>query len=302
MVVRLKTGTSYEYGKRRYLMKKAVIADIHGNLPALQMCVSDALSAGADGFLFLGDYLGDLPYVRETLDFLYHLKKDYPCVFLRGNKEDYWLHPDPNWKPNTSVTGTLCYVLDRLTDQDIDWFREMPDTLVTDLGGPVQFTACHSSPGSNVRKLLHDDAYTEEVLRNSSTGLILFGHTHVRDVIRVGDTIAVNGGSVGYPQRSSGKAQYLLLYDRSEGWDWEFRDICYDIEAVIQDMHRLGLYEAAPCWAETTALVLKSGEISHRNVMEYASRLAEENGFPGTWEDVNEHFFEEAVKRFYESL
>ena len=67
-------------------------------------------------------------------------------------------------------------------------------------------------------------------------------------------------------------------------------------------MHRLGLYEAAPCWAETTALVLKSGEISHRNVMEYASRLAEENGFPGTWEDVDEHFFEEAVKHFYESL
>ena len=42
-------------------MKYALISDIHGNLPALQATMADAKRRGVDCFVFLGDYIGELP-------------------------------------------------------------------------------------------------------------------------------------------------------------------------------------------------------------------------------------------------
>ena len=51
-------------------MRYAVIADAHGNYPALQAVLQDAKKAGAEQFLLLGDYMTDFPFTpslfRET--------------------------------------------------------------------------------------------------------------------------------------------------------------------------------------------------------------------------------------------
>ena len=72
-------------------MELAVLSDIHGNYAALSECVSLALSRGISTFLFLGDYLGEMAYPERTMAFLYDLKDKYECLFVRGNKEGYWL-------------------------------------------------------------------------------------------------------------------------------------------------------------------------------------------------------------------
>ena len=79
-------------------MEIAVLSDIHGNYVALERCVRYALERGIETFLFLGDYLGDLAYPQKTMQFLYSLKETYSCSFIKGNKEDYWLHYNPAWK------------------------------------------------------------------------------------------------------------------------------------------------------------------------------------------------------------
>ena len=38
----------------------AVLSDIHGNYISLQKCLEHAITRGADTFIFLGDYLGEL--------------------------------------------------------------------------------------------------------------------------------------------------------------------------------------------------------------------------------------------------
>lgn len=43
------------------MKKYAVISDIHGNIAALKNVVSDAISFGCSSFVFLGDYIFDLP-------------------------------------------------------------------------------------------------------------------------------------------------------------------------------------------------------------------------------------------------
>lgn len=279
-------------------MKIAVLADMHGNLPALKECIANAKSEKANAYLFLGDYLGDLPYVQETLEYLYRFEEEHRCFFLRGNKEEYWSNLATDGRAYKSTTGTMWYVYERLRKEDFAWFQSLPDTIVSDFGGTETITVCHGSPWDINRKLLHDDDCTNEILRRSSTKLIVFGHTHIRDVIRCGDVTAVNGGSVGYPQLSGGRAQYMIIDDRGGRWNWEFRDVVYDIEKVIKDIKEYGLYDAAPYWAETTAIILRTGKISHRDLLKYISNLYSKDGLEYRWPYIDERYWKKAVDYF----
>jgi predicted phosphodiesterase len=73
-------------------MRIAVMADIHSNHIALETCFAEAQRRNAEIFIFLGDFLGDLAYPQKTLEYLDGIKKKYPCIFIRGNKEDYWIN------------------------------------------------------------------------------------------------------------------------------------------------------------------------------------------------------------------
>lgn len=68
----------------------AVISDIHGNYVALERCLDHAASNQANAYLFLGDYVSELAYPERTMRLLYETAQKYPCMFIRGNKEDYW--------------------------------------------------------------------------------------------------------------------------------------------------------------------------------------------------------------------
>ena len=72
-------------------MRIAVMADIHGNHVALERCLAHAEQQGAEAYWFLGDYLGELPCPQRTMEMLYAWAENHPCVFIRGNKENYWL-------------------------------------------------------------------------------------------------------------------------------------------------------------------------------------------------------------------
>ncbi|MCI8365011.1 MAG: hypothetical protein HFG34_08690 [Eubacterium sp.] len=72
-------------------MKIGIISDIHSNIIALKACTAYMESIFCNEYLFLGDYVSDTPYTRETLDYLYDFKSKHNCLFLRGNREDYML-------------------------------------------------------------------------------------------------------------------------------------------------------------------------------------------------------------------
>ena len=112
-------------------MRIAVMADIHSNHIALETCFAEAQRRNAEEFVFLGDYLGELAYPQKTLEFLDEIKKQYPCTFIRGNKEDYWInhkngmHGDWGWEAGRSGSGMLAYVYDRLTPEQIEDFEKL---------------------------------------------------------------------------------------------------------------------------------------------------------------------------------
>ncbi len=66
-------------------MRYALVADIHGNLPALEAVLSDAEKADIDKYIFIGDYYMCLSYPNQVIDILKNKPNSYA---VRGNEED----------------------------------------------------------------------------------------------------------------------------------------------------------------------------------------------------------------------
>ena len=67
-------------------MRFAIISDIHGNLPALDMVLEDANNNNIDNSIFVGDYCLSNPYPNECIQRIRCLDKKH---IIRGNEEKY---------------------------------------------------------------------------------------------------------------------------------------------------------------------------------------------------------------------
>lgn len=278
-------------------MKIAVLSDIHGNYVALEECVNYVLDKGIDTFIFLGDYLGELAYPQKTMKFLYSLKEKYPCWFIKGNKENYWLNYDQTWKENDSTTGALYYTYHNLTDTDMDFFRKLNDKEEVSFNGLPSITICHGSPNRVNEKLLPDNENTFSIMDNNKADYILCGHTHIQGIITHNQKVVWNAGSVGVPLHSNGKAQFLILSSTEDCiWKSEFISLDYNVEKVIDDLHASGLYNKAPGWSAVSEYLLRTGKISHGNVLARAMFLCREKTGQCNWPDVPEEYWKLAVK------
>lgn len=72
-------------------MKKFVIGDIHGGLKALLQVLKKINCDKNDTLIFLGDYVDGWSESPAVLDFLIELKKQQPCIFIRGNHDELLL-------------------------------------------------------------------------------------------------------------------------------------------------------------------------------------------------------------------
>ena len=58
-------------------MKIGIISDIHSNIYAFKACTEYMEKQKCDEYFFLGDYISDTPYTRETMDYLYEFMENH---------------------------------------------------------------------------------------------------------------------------------------------------------------------------------------------------------------------------------
>jgi len=197
-------------------MRIAVMADIHGNDEALEKCIKEALWKGAYAFIFLGDYVSDMPRPRRVMERLYSVMNKYPCWFVKGNKEDYWINhrrktEGVEWADNCSASGMLYYTYNNLNNEDIDFFETLPISRKLDFVGAPSITICHGSPFRANEEMIKGTERTDEIMDECDTDLILCGHTHRQWKYEHDGKALINPGSVGMPLGSKGKAQFVIL-------------------------------------------------------------------------------------------
>jgi predicted phosphodiesterase len=213
-------------------MRVAVLADIHGNLPALDAVLADVDAARADVIVLNGD-MATGPMPAQTLERLAGLGER--AVWVRGNCERELAaawdgNLDPGLPEQARVPAEYCAA--QLGRAHRDLLDGLPLSVTLDVTGlgPVRF--CHATAISDTAIVLVDSPVAG--YRTGFAGVtedtVVLGHTHM-PFDRLADRRRfVNPGSVGMPYGTPG-AYWALL-----GPDVILRRTGYDLRAAAKAM------------------------------------------------------------------
>ncbi len=200
----------------------ALLYDIHGNLPALEVVLKDARERGADQWFIGGDVALFGPWPEDSVT---RLKALEPATWIRGNGERWTADPDSAPEP---VRGATDAARTALGDALVDELAALPQSAV--IGARTR--GWHGSPVSDVRSFLPEPAADEaELLGGVSERRLVFGHTHLpfQRMSPMSDIELVNPGSVGMPFDGDHRAAYALVHDDGA---IEHRRVAYDHAAT----------------------------------------------------------------------
>ena len=256
--------------------RAAVFSDLHSNYHAFRACYEDAKSHGSDLFIFLGDYISDLADPVKTLDLVYEIQKQYPVVFLRGNRERYMLECDAGITAFTrgSKSGSLLYTFERLRPQDLDFFRDLPIYDRIEING-VSFELAHAFKTDDRCYFEGGDERIADIFSQMEAPYLLTGHSHRQYVQKLQCKTIINPGSVGVPVGVRGLAQYALLDIHDQRADYLLRSVPFDLASVVHAQFHSGLTEYAKYWAISILYDVITGEERTMKLLETVSRIGD---------------------------
>lgn len=285
-------------------MKIGVIADIHSNLLAFKACMDYLEQERCEEYIFLGDYVSDIPYTRETMDYLYQVIKRHKCHLLRGNREDYMLEQRrvlreekdyaKKWIPG-SGSGNLLFAYEQLTEEDLDFFEQLPISFRYEREGYPSIACAHGSVESNRKLLQLEDPDTKEYLLALEEDYLLAGHTHIQGAIEYRGKTYINTGSCGIAIGVSGLAHCAIL-EGQQSWNYRLLEIPYDKDQIIKDYFSSGLFDIAPWFTSSNIHNLRTGIDRTAKMVERAKELQEIADRTRQWPDIGEEFFEQAAR------
>ncbi|MGN0777821.1 MAG: metallophosphoesterase family protein [Aristaeellaceae bacterium] len=223
-------------------MRYLILADIHGNLPALEAVLASPEASGCDGIISLGDQVNYGPQSREVMQRLTGLH----ASMLLGNHEER-LHrlDDPalagyNW-------SLLHWTARQLSGINFAFPIDMRL-------GPVLFT--HGMPGAPYRLVGPQELPEQLDALPEGVQLLMSGHHHIRWDVTHGGKRAVNPGSVGVPEDGIGSvASFAVLTMAEDTVHVTLHRAAYDVHEVARAYLTSGAAQAAP---EMTRLILQN--------------------------------------------
>jgi predicted phosphodiesterase len=193
-------------------MRVAALYDVEGNLPALEAVLRDVEREEPDAIVFGGD-LATGPLPSDTLDRMRELEHAH---FLRGNADrtvvEVHRGERPAGLPDDTIEA-LAWTADQLSDNQISFLADLPQTITLDVDGLGAVCFCHATPRDDnelFTELTPEDAVAE-LLAGTSQATVVCGHTHMQFDRRVDRWRVVNAGSVGVPWDDGRDPRWALL-------------------------------------------------------------------------------------------
>lgn len=213
-------------------MRIAVLADVHGNLPALEAVLRDVDAQTPDAIWVAGDLVGYNPWPNEVCAVL----RERRVKAIRGNHDRAVFTGDLTWF-NDIAAAALRWTRIVLEPATVGYLKDLEDrTRGMTAEGPVALY--HGSPRDDdeyVMPWAADDA----LAAMSGCPFTILGHTHVPMNHTFPSGMVVNPGSVGQPRDGDPRASWGLLDTRAR--TFHVRRVGYDIGAVVRAIDRAGL-------------------------------------------------------------
>jgi putative phosphoesterase len=228
-------------------MRILLVADIHGNWPALQAVAAEP----HDVCLCLGDLVD---YGLDPAPCVAWARDKVPLI-VRGNH-------DHGAAQNVTVTGRTGYkyltgvtrplTRERLQEADLRYLSRLPVTRMTTVEN-TRFFMVHATPRDPQDEYAPGDPdFWARRLHQVEADVICVGHTHQPYVLEVGDKLVINPGSVGQPRDGDPRASFAVL----ENYRVELKRVEYPVEDAVGLIQASTLPDQAK---EMLAEVLRTG-------------------------------------------
>lgn len=278
-----------------------LLADVHGNLPALNAVLRDAEEQGVTAYLNAGDSLGNGPMGVETMERL----AIHDMISIKGNYDQSILDAITCVGKDIRDRKDPKRIIDEMTGKYLskDWAERLGgwgDEARLQIGGK-DVLLTHASPSSSIEKV--DDSTDESRLRSlarmARTDMVVFGHSHVKFDREIDGVRFVNPGSVGRPGDGDPRASYAI-WDTEEG-TIDFRRLPYHINDLLERMIDNGLpveaCNAVLFGTSVDALIPDGSKLDLRKGIVAAKAVAESYGYHGAHV---EHVRRNCVKLYQE--
>lgn len=261
-------------------MRLALLADIHGNLPALEAVMAELERLQPDYVIVNGDLINAVPFSAEVLETV--MRTDW--VVVRGNHEFYFLDFGTEralaGSDDPARWGQLHWLMERISPEQGAYLAMLPDDRTLYLPGTQPLRVTHGVPGRNRTGFYNEQppAAMAADLGDVGERTLISAHTHVQvdRHVRIpahpmpdfhadphsnlrrrgGDSVngerhwhVVNPGSVGLPLGGDPRAQFALLESVPEsasagGWAATHHRVAYDRRPALASYRASGMWDA----------------------------------------------------------
>jgi len=242
---------SYQEG---IIMKYAIISDVHGNYPALTKVLEDASLNKVDNFIFLGNYISDLPFSSEAVHTIMNLDNSYAVA---GSKEillrELQKVKQKDWI--AEQLDSVCQTFRELPDEVKDYLIKLEEYLFIPLGSgkciyvahelrtSIRYTKNYYSSTKSRKIILnspfsrqefriefseflkHDDLLS--TLRHINASVFLYGHKHIQGYGYCNGKLIINPGSCGQSPDSDNRTSYTILEETANKFTVTERQLTY---------------------------------------------------------------------------
>ncbi len=163
-------------------MKIALMADVHGNLPALEAVINELERLQPDYVILNGDLINAVPFSTQVIDRVMALD----WLVTRGNHEFYYL----DWGTERAGSGTedperwgqLHWLVRQVSPEQGGYLATLPDERTLYLPGTQPLRVAHGVPGAN-RVGFYNHQPEEKIaieIDHVRERTLLSAHTHVQ--------------------------------------------------------------------------------------------------------------------------
>lgn len=285
-------------------MRLAILADIHGNIPALEAALQEIEKVAVDGFIVAGDMVVG-PNSVEVIDRL----RELDAWMIRGNNENYLLRfasgEAPDWWHTAHQWSFMRWNYRRMNEETLNFIKGLQEQLTINFQGVDSIRVVHGSPRNSSESIYPEKnrAALEAALRMVPEPVLILGHTHERWQMRLDGRLALNPGSVcsTFARKSGGS--YALLSWENGRWETELKDLQYDMTLLRKAFKDTGLLKEVGTFAERWLHDIENGTNHIQSFVDYAYRQAAEAGYPHSpfvpddiWDKASELFETELAK------
>lgn len=227
-------------------MRVAILADIHGNLFALEAALAEVERLKVDHIVIAGDIVVGSP---DSLA-CWNRVKSLRCPVLRGNHERYVFDLDSEragaeWR--TERFGPVRFAAQQLGETNRQELSLLPTQWKLAEFPELLFVHGSARNDNDLVFPYTSDAELEPMFARTSERWILRGHNHFAGARLWNDRYIVTVGSVGLPLDGTPSAQFTLLEKRNRSTEWSVvhRSVPYDILAATRRFEDSGYLDTA---------------------------------------------------------